>query len=130
MMDEIGVLLHGLDLFERWSKRQSKEKTKNDPQREEAIRSLLTAISETSAYMADRIEGAKINRKREMKLSALWIDASMKVRFVDRRLSRLLALKSMGWADPDLWNDPEFKKFPLQLEIIRKQCMWLIEHDR
>ena len=42
--------------------------------------------------------------------------------------SRVLALKSQGWADPRLWRDPRFKDVPWQLERIQQQLDWMQEH--
>ena len=129
MAVEIDLILGALERYERWTGRQSKNKAQKEKEREDAIQSLLNAVTETGAYLSDRAKGAAINRKREMRISQLWSKAAINVRRLDKRLSKLLALKSMGWADPSLWDDPRYKKLPLKLDTIREQCLWLMENE-
>ncbi|MDH3338453.1 MAG: hypothetical protein OER22_02085 [Gammaproteobacteria bacterium] len=129
MSDTINVTVKALELFERWTGRQDQAKVKKDRTRAKALEALLAAVTETTAYTADRRDGGRRNRNREGKISQLWYRASIRVRSVDRRLSTILAMTSLGWADPELWDTPEFKNVPLGLDRIRKQCLWLLKHD-
>lgn len=129
MSSEYALLAKSIDVLERWSGRQTKATASKKLERGEAIQSLLQAVNETSGYLADCKNGNKPDRKREMEISLLWSKAAIKVRNVDRRLSTLAAMKSFGWADPKLWDDPKFKNLPLKLSVIRDQCIWLLERD-
>ena len=129
MDNEITIVSKLIERFDRWVNRQSKNKAQKERERESAVEALLEAVTVTGAYLEDRKNGARKSRKKEMIISQLWSKAAIKVRRVDRRLSSLLAAKSMGWADPSLWSDPKFKNLPIQLDLIREQCIWLLEND-
>jgi hypothetical protein len=49
------------------------------------------------------------------------------VRAVDARLSRSAQVTAFGWANPDLWNHPEYRAIPTELDVVRRQCEWLLE---
>lgn len=129
MSNSVTITVKALELYERWTGRQSQAKVRKDRARAKALEALLAAVTETTAYTADLREGGRRSRKREGLISQLWNKASVRVRSLDRRLSRILAMKSLGWADPNLLDTPEFKNVPLELERIREQCLWLLEHD-
>ena len=128
MENEITVVSKLIGRFERWVNRQSKNKAQKERERESAVEALLEAVIVTGAYLEDRKNREPKSRKKEMIISQLWSKAAIKVRRVDRRLSSLLAVKPMGWANPSLWSDPKFKDLPIQLDLIREQCIWLLEN--
>lgn len=129
MNNPINTTVKVLELYERWTGRQKKDAAQREKAREEALEALLAAVTETRAYLADRRAGRRRNRDREGKISQLWYKASVRVRHLDKRLSRILAMKSLGWADAQLWKTPMFRKVSLGLDLIQKQCLWLLDHD-
>ena len=129
MSEGIGFLAKALEAIERWMGRQDQAKVRKEQNRTVALEALLAAIAETTAYTADRRGGVLRNRKREAKIAQLWSRASVCVYTLDRRLSTVLAMQSMGWADPELWDTPAFKNAPLELGRIRDQCLWLLGQD-
>jgi len=127
--DGLSILAKALEVIERWAGRQSQAKVRKERARAVALEALLAAVNETTAYTVDRRDGGRRNRNREARISQLWALASVRVHSVDRRLSTILAMNSMGWADPGLWNTPAFKEAHLELDRIRDQCLWLLGHD-
>ena len=83
---------------------------------------------ETERYLYDRRRGTSSSGRRESRLARLWSKAAVDVRSVDRRLSRIALMTSFTWANPGLLEDPRYEGVPGQLEVIREQCEWLIEH--
>ena len=130
MKEESTVVFKLLELFERWSGRQKQAKVKKERARADALEALLAAVTETTAYRADRREGGRRNRHRETTIYKLWSRAAILVHAVDRRLSRILAMNSLGWADPELWDTAEFKKVSIELDRLRDQCLYLLDHEK
>ena len=118
-----------LEAFERWTDRQNQAKVQKEQSRATALEALLAAITVTTAYIADRRDGGRRDRQHEAKITELWSRASIRVHALDRRLSTVLAMESMGWADPELWKTPEFQKARMDLDRIRGQCLWLLGQD-
>ncbi len=129
MKDESTGIFKLLELFERWSGRQKQAKVKKDRARVEALEALLAAVTETTAYRADRRDGGQRNRDRERTIYKLWSRAAILVHSLDKRLSRILAMNSLGWADPEFWETAAFKKVAVELDRIRDQCLFLLDHD-
>ena len=125
----VSVFAKAMEQIERWTGRQNQAKVQKERDRAKALEALLAAVNETTAYTADRRDGCRRNRNREARISRLWTTASICVHSLDRRLSTILAMKSMGWADPKLWNTPAFKDAPLELDRIRDQCLWLLDQN-
>ncbi|MCP5092599.1 MAG: hypothetical protein GY949_16935, partial [Gammaproteobacteria bacterium] len=88
MKDESTGIFKLLELFERWSGRQKQAKVKKDRARVEALEALLAAVTETTAYRADRRDGGQRNRDRERTIYKLWSRAAILVHSLDKRLSR------------------------------------------
>ena len=129
MVDKVNFVVKAVELFERWTGRQSQAKVQKQRIRATALQALLAAVNETTAYKADLRDGGRRNRNRETKISQLWSEASIRVHSLDRRLSTILAMTSMGWADPELWDTPAFRATPLGLDRIRDQCLWLLGNN-
>ena len=129
MSNGANIFFKALELFQQWTGRQKQARVQKELTRAKALEALLEAVNETTAYTADRREGSARNRKREAKISQLWSRAAIQVHSLDKRLSTILALNSMGWADPDLWDTPAFKESAAGLEKIREQCLWLLSEN-
>lgn len=126
----LNIFVRAVELFQQWTGRQKQARVQKERTRAKALEALLEAVNETTAYTADRRDGGSRSRKREAKISQLWSRAAILVHSLDKRLSTILALNSMGWADPALWETPTFKETSADLERIRGQCLWLLSQDQ
>jgi hypothetical protein len=123
------TLLDALDTYERWLERRRQAKQGQSEAQTKAVRSVLLAVSSTRAYLYDLRQGERQDRSREKELSRLWTDAAIDVRSVDQRLSSIAVVSSLGWADPDLQGDSKHGRIEDQLELIQRQCEWLLEQS-
>jgi len=123
------TLLDALDTYGRWLERRRQAKQGQSEAQTRAIRSVLLAVSSTRAYLYDLRQGERQDRSREKELSRLWTDAAIDVRSVDQRLSSIAVVSSLGWADPDLQGDSKHGRIEDQLELIQRQCEWLLEQS-
>lgn len=121
------TLLDALETYGRWLERRRQAKQGQTEAQTRAVRSVLLAVSVTRSYLYDLRKGEPQDRSREEELSKRWADAAVDVRSVDQRLSRIAVLSSLGWADPDLRGDSEYGRVEDQLELIQRQCEWLLE---
>ena len=126
MSNGLNIFVRAVELFQQWTGRQKQARVQKERARAKALEALLDAVNETTAYVADRREGGPRNRKREARISQLWSKAAISVHSLDKRLSTILALNSMGWADPELWETPTFRETSPGLAKIREQCLWLL----
>jgi hypothetical protein len=123
------TLLDALDTYGRWLERRRQAKQGQSEAQTKAVRSVLLAVSSTRAYLYDLRQGERQDRSREKELSRLWTDAAIDVRSVDQRLSSIAVVSSLGWADPDLQGDSKHGRTEDQLELIQRQCEWLLEQS-
>ena len=122
------TLLDALDTYARWLERRRQAKRRQTEAQTKAVRSVLQAASDTRAYLYDLRRGGTQDRGREADLARRWAAAAVDVRTVDRRLSSLAVSSSLGWADPDIREDAEYGRVEDQLELIQRQCEWLLDH--
>ena len=130
MSNGLNIFVRAVELFQQWTGRQRQARVHKERTRAKALECLLEAVNETTAYAADRRDGGRRDRKLEARLSKLWSRAAIQVHSLDKRLSTMLAMNSMGWADPELWDTPAFKDTLVGLEKLREQCLWLLSQDQ
>jgi len=123
------TLLDALETYGKWLERRRQAKQGQTEAQAKAVRSVLLAVSATRAYLYDQRMGQPRDRSREEELSKRWADAAVDVQSVDRRLSSIAIVSSLGWADPDLQVDSTNGRIEDQLELIQRQGEWLLEHS-
>lgn len=123
------TLLDALDTYGRWLERRRQAKQGQTEAQIKAVRSVLLAVSASRAYLYDLRQGESRDRSREEELSKLWAEAAVDVRCVDQRLSSIAVVSSLGWADPDVRGDSKHGRVEDQLELIRRQCEWLLKNS-
>jgi len=121
------LILEALGSIQRFLDRRKESKARQTKKHRTAVESVLKAVRNTEAYLYDFRKSEKKDRPRELELSELWGDAAADIRAVDARLSKIARLASFGWANPDFWEQPNFKDVPEQLDLLRKQCEWLLK---
>lgn len=121
------ILLEALESYGRWLERRREAKGKQTEAQTAAIKSVLSAVAETRSYLHDLRGGVEADRREERGLSRRWAAAAVDVGSVDRRLSRIALVASQRWADPDLRGDPRFEEVAALLDLMQRQCEWLLE---
>ena len=99
-------------------------------ERQEALTALRNAIADTHRYYYDTkaLSGKQKQRLRgrRKELSDSWRNTSELFQRIGlRRIKALTYLKQLGWANPDLWDTPEFASEPLGLDTMREFGDWL-----
>jgi len=123
-----GLFLEVLRSIERFLQRRRDAQRVQSAEQRRAVESVLDAVRETEAYLYDLKDGATKDRRRESRLSRLWQRAATDVRAVDARLSRIAQVNAFGWANPELWDHAEHRAIPTELDLVRRQCEWLLEN--
>ena len=122
-----GLFLEVLRSIQRFLERRGDARRAQSVAQRQSVESVLDAVRETESYLYDLREGVSKDRKREAQLSRRWQRAATHVRAVDARLSRIAQVTAFGWANPDLWDHPEYRAIPTELDVIRRQCEWLLD---
>jgi hypothetical protein len=122
-----GLFLEVLRSIQRFLERRGDARRAQSVVQKRSVESVLDAVRETESYLYDLREGGPKDRKREAQLSRRWQRAATHVRAVDARLSRIARVTAFGWANPDLWDHPEHRAIPTELDLIRRQCEWLLD---
>lgn len=123
-----GLFLEVLRSIQRFLERRGDARRAQSVAQRQSVESVLDAVRETESYLYDLREGVAKDRKREAQLSRRWQRAATHVRAVDARLSRIAQVTAFSWANPDLWDHPEHRAIATELDLIRRQCEWLLEH--
>ena len=104
----------------------------------EALLSLYTALNESRLYIASQDPSRFSHRspdagganprsaEREEQLSRLWIDASVKLRHINRDLAERCLIKSDYWAHPEAWDDTDVKKARIELDRVFREARALL----
>lgn len=122
------LFLEVLRSVQRFLDRRRDARRSRSAEQRRAVESVLDAVRETEGYLYDLRSAPAKDRRRETRLSRLWQRAATDVRAVDARLSRVAQVSAFGWANPDLWDHPELREIPTELDVVRRQCEWLLEH--
>lgn len=121
------ALVEALKSLQAFLERRKKAKTSQTEKHRRAVQKVLTAVLETEAYLFDLKSGTPKSRDKETVLSKRWVEASASVRAVDARLSKIAQVRAFGWANPDLLADARQKDVHAELELVRRQCEWLLK---
>ena len=122
-----GLFLEALKSLQRFLQRRRDARRSQSTEHRRAVESVLDAVRETEGYLYDLKDGGAKDRGRESGLSRLWQRAATDVRAVDSRLSRVAQVSAFGWANPELWDHSEYRQIPTELDLIRRQCEWLLD---
>lgn len=127
MADLIGTALETLAKgLELWRDRKSDDR-KIKAQKRAAIEAVQEAILATKAYLYDASHGGP-NRVTERALSRKWDRAAHEIRDYDHELWQISRIKAAAWADPTEWAKAAVDSKKLKLDLLTKQCDYLLEH--
>lgn len=74
------------------------------------------AVLETRKYQKGLREGNLRNGDDENTLSSLWTNASFQIRPFDSPLADLCMVKGHGWADSKVWDMPQYRDLPIEID--------------
>ena len=104
-------ILAGLGLI-REGKKQRTEKT------EHALHALYVALAETKAYVEDRENGKRRNRRREYELARLWHSASIPLRAIDKNFAERCFDKGSYWMEPEMWDKKRIEETGITIDAV------------
>jgi hypothetical protein len=82
------------------------------------------ALRQTVTYIESLQSGAiSKNQQTEIELSRLWSNASAAVNTFDPDLANRCFVKGQGWLDSNVWTDPQYKKYGIGIDDMRKAFM-------
>ena len=111
-------IANGLKAVVDLAKLLAKFRAERQKDKEDAAKAILGAATKTRAYLADVREGRPKDRKRELVLRDLWMDAHMTVLRVDWDLAEKCLIKADYWSDKRLWTDPRYRDIPVDLDTV------------
>jgi hypothetical protein len=103
-----------LDQIGRWFDRAETRAARED----DALRALLTAVNATKRYLGTRAAGRAASARSEARLVALWTEAAVRVRRLDRELAHRLQLTAEYWAHPSRWTARDLRTARIRIEEI------------
>lgn len=108
-------------LIDRFAEREDKR----TQQLTEGIDALVEALMETRLYYGTYRQTLIRDRKREEKLSRIWVKTSNKLRRVDEDLADRCNMKGQYWADPQTWTDNEYASAIISIENVERALIKL-----
>ena len=133
---EISLVIPFVKLIGEWFSKYKADKKNNTEEYRNALVSFYTALNETKLYISKinkqrlsdshKINEEEENRLCEEKLSRLWLDASIKLREINRDLADRCFLKSDYWTEPNRWSDADVKKAKIDITKVFKEARKLL----
>lgn len=80
-----------------------------------ALKKTYEAIVETQAYIPEHRD-----RNKESNIATLWNEASIPMRHIDKKLSKILSFKGEYWSNPDEWDDIKSGKLDISLNNVKE----------
>jgi hypothetical protein len=93
---------------------------KNRDSRDEALRAISTALTETYSYYHHLEKNGQRNEDTENKLSTYWSAAAIFIRHYDRDLAMRCEFKSEFWREYGNWSRDKIERTGIQLDCIKK----------
>ena len=88
--------------------------------KDNALRSISTALLETKLYYRDLEKGKPRNMDVEAQLSKYWGAAAIPLRHIDEELAMTCEYKADFWTNPEGWSADEIKRVGIKLEDVSK----------
>ena len=93
-------------------------KRKRDERTDQALFALYAALVETRAYVDELRKGKRRVHEKEITLAKLWDDASVPLRYIDRKLADRCFLKGSYWLEPDTWDQEKVMRSGIELNAV------------
>ncbi|HEX6038659.1 MAG TPA: hypothetical protein VFZ20_11490 [Longimicrobium sp.] len=94
--------------------------------RDNALRSISTALNETYLYYRDLGQGKPRDYDIEAQLSRYWSAAAIPIRHIDPELAGICEHKSEYWINPDQWTSEEVRQRGIELGEVRDRYRALL----
>jgi len=88
--------------------------------KDNALRAISTALTETKLYYRDRQSGKPRNLEVEAQLAKYWAAAAIPLRHIDEELAMTCEYKADFWTGPDNWTTEEVERMGIKLEDVSK----------
>lgn len=88
--------------------------------KDNALRSISTALRETRLYYRDRQGGKPRNLEVEAQLAKCWAEAAIPIRHIDEDLAILCEHKADFWTGPEEWNGAKIERVGIKLEDVTR----------
>jgi hypothetical protein len=121
-----------------WLKLNSDVRNTRRQEEREALLALYTALNETRLYVNSQ-DATRLSRRsssgsppnprspeREEQLCRLWMEASVRLRHLNRDLAARCLIKSDYWAEPDSWADADVRAARIELDRVFKEARALL----
>ncbi len=105
-------------------------RNKRSEEEKEAVRALLRAINRTGQYISSRKSGKRRNRKTEMAMSELWLDASVAMFHIDNELAALMQVKATAWSQPDIWSRTKVQEAGISLSKMSERAQQMLQEGK
>ena len=93
---------------------------------EHALNALYVALNETKAYIDDRTNGKRKNRKREFDLAKLWHSASIPLRSIDKEFAARCFAKGSYWMEPEAWDKRRIEETGIAIDAVLEETRKLL----
>jgi len=88
--------------------------------KDNALRSVSTALRETQLYYRDLGKGRERNMDIEAQLAKYWSAAAIPLRHIDEELAMVCDRKAEYWVNPEQWSDEEIIRLGIKLEDVSR----------
>lgn len=88
--------------------------------KDNALRAISTALTETKLYYRDRENGKPRNFETEAQLAKYWAAAAIPLRHIDEELAMICEYKADFWTGPDHWSGDDIASLGIKLEDVTK----------
>ena len=112
-------VLAGIGLLREGTKRRT-EKT------DQALFALYAALAESRAYITDRANGKRRDRKQEFSIAKLWHAASVPLREIDAEFAERCFIKGGYWMEPDTWDKKQIQEKGIAIESVFEETRKLL----
>ena len=126
-MTVIAPIFDGLKALADWLGLLDTRRIHNEQRVMDAVRHSLRALHLTKAYVVCRHQGQPKDRQKEESLATAWAEAAAACVFVQPDLARIWNLKAAAWADPGVWDSPDFPRVETSLDAASQHCDRLLQ---
>ncbi|MCW8828629.1 MAG: hypothetical protein OQK94_06195 [Gammaproteobacteria bacterium] len=95
--------------------------------RDNALRAVSHALSETLIYYRGLERGKERNTEIEDQLSRYWAAAAIPIRHLDGELAMICDKKSEYWLNPEQWSVSDIRKFGIELGKVQREYRQLLK---
>ena len=88
--------------------------------KDNALRAISTALTETTIYYKDLSRGKERNNDTESQLVRYWSAAAIPLRHIDQELAGACENKAEYWLNPDAWTNEQIEEFGIKLGDVKR----------